>query len=117
MATDRAGGAPVVCVELGSPMLSPRRPEREITYDAARLAAFLRTDRTLRLLYSTPGQLGLVLDAAIALCGDETAPLPPERLGHGRWPTPSADAADLGTGSQGRSRPARCRCARGSRRE
>ncbi|HNN92609.1 MAG TPA: tetratricopeptide repeat protein [Pseudomonadota bacterium] len=80
VATDGAGGAPVVCVELGSPMLSPRRPEREITYDAARLAAFLRTDRTLRLLYSTPGQLGLVLDAAIALCGDETAPLPPERL-------------------------------------
>ena len=73
-------GSPVVCVELGSLMLSPRRSEREVTYEAARLAAFLRGDRVLRMLYTTPAQLGLVLDAALALAGNESAPRPAEKI-------------------------------------
>lgn len=60
-------GAPVVCVELGAPIVSPRRDEREVTYELARLAAFLRNDRVLRTLYGTAPALGLMIDAAIAL--------------------------------------------------
>jgi len=73
-------GSPVLCVELGSPILSARRAEREVTYEAARLAAFLRGDRVLRTLYTTPAQLGLVVDAALALAGDESAPRPAEKI-------------------------------------
>lgn len=79
VASDGAS-SPVLCVELGSPILSPRRAEREVTYEAARLAAFLRGDRVLRTLYTTPTQLALVLDAALALAGDESAPRPAEKI-------------------------------------
>jgi len=72
--------SPVLCVELGSPLLSPRRSEREVTYEAARLAALLRSDRVLRVLYATPTQLALVIDAVLALAGDESAPRPSDKI-------------------------------------
>ncbi len=64
-----AGGAatPVVCLELGAPLLNPRRPEREVLYEMGRIAAFLRPERLIRAIYPTGAQLALLIDAALRL--------------------------------------------------
>ena len=66
-----SAAGPVTCVLLGRPLLAPKRPEREVTYEVGRLAALLRPERMLRNVYSTPAQLGLIIDAALALGGGE----------------------------------------------
>ncbi len=62
---------PVICALLGKALLSPRRPEREVTYEIGRMAALLRPERMLRTLYASAAQLGLIIDAALALSGEE----------------------------------------------
>lgn len=68
---DREAGvtSPALVIELGPAIVNPRRAEREVTYEVARLAALLRPERLPRSLYSSPGQLALIVDAVIALAG------------------------------------------------
>lgn len=77
VALDRGAGAtaPTVCVELGAPLLNPRRPEREVMYEIGRLAALLRPERAIRALYPTEAQLGVVIDAVTLLGTDATHPV------------------------------------------
>jgi hypothetical protein len=68
MDAERAGGAgPVVCLELGAPLLNPRRPEREVLYEMGRIAAFLRPERLIRAIHPTAPPLALLIDAAMRL--------------------------------------------------
>jgi len=68
---------PVFCVRLGKPLLSPNRPEREVTYEVGRLAALLRPERALAAVYSTAAQLGLIIEAALTLGGRPAAAASP----------------------------------------
>ena len=73
--SERPGAAvPVVCLELGAPLLNPRRPEREVLYEVGRIAAFLRPERLIRAIYPTVPPLGLLIDAAMRLGAEGSAP-------------------------------------------
>lgn len=63
------GSSPVLCVELAPSLLDGKRPEREVLYEFGRLAALLRPERALRAVYPTEVQLGLIVEAAMALGG------------------------------------------------
>lgn len=63
------GSSPVLCVELMPSLLDGKRPEREVLYEYGRIAALLRPERALRAVYPTEVQLGLIVDAAMALGG------------------------------------------------
>lgn len=65
-----AGDRPVTALRIGAPLLSPKRPEREVMYEVGRLAALLRPERSIRVAYDTPAKLGAVIDAVIAAGGD-----------------------------------------------
>jgi len=69
---ERAAGASpsVVCLELGAPLLNPRRPEREVLYEIGRVAALLRPERAIRAVYATAAPLALLIEAAVRL-GDK----------------------------------------------
>lgn len=69
---ERAAGSapPVVCLELGAPLLNPRRPEREVLYEIGRVAALLRPERAIRAVYATAAPLALLIEAAVRL-GDK----------------------------------------------
>ena len=69
--TTTSSGHPVVCLELGAPLLNPRRPEREVLYEIGRVAAFLRPDRAIRAVYATVAPLALLIDAAMRLGGKD----------------------------------------------
>lgn len=69
-----APSLPTFCLLLGKPLLSPKRPDREVTFEIGRLAATLRPERALRNVYSTASQLGLIIDAAMAL-GSDSGPV------------------------------------------
>ncbi|MDW8283151.1 MAG: tetratricopeptide repeat protein [Myxococcales bacterium] len=64
------GQAPVICVQLGASLLNPKRPEREVMFEIGKLCALLRPKRALQTLLPTAAQLGLLIDAAIALGGE-----------------------------------------------
>lgn len=70
---NRPGALPATCVELGLPLISPRRPEREVTFEIARLGALLRPERAIRFVAGKSGSLGLMLDAALALSSGDNA--------------------------------------------
>ena len=61
---------PVVCLELGAPLLNPRRPEREVLYEIGRVAGLLRPERAIRAVYATAAPLALLIEAAVRL-GDK----------------------------------------------
>ena len=69
--TTTSSGQPVVCLELGAPLLNPRRPEREVMYEIGRVAAFLRPERAIRAVYGTVAPLALLIDAAMRLGGKD----------------------------------------------
>jgi hypothetical protein len=75
-----APSLPAFCLLLGKPLLSPKRPDREVTFEIGRLAATLRPERSLRNVYSTAAQLGLIIDAAMALGGGDSGPAPSMRV-------------------------------------
>jgi hypothetical protein len=70
-----AASLPTFCLLLGKPLLSPKRPDREVTFEIGRLAATLRPERALRNVYSTAAQLGLIIEAAMALGGGDAGPV------------------------------------------
>src|SRR5207245_566907 len=57
--------APVWLV--GAPLTGDKRPERELAFEISRRAAHLKPERFLRWIFPQPGQLGHIIDAAIAL--------------------------------------------------
>jgi tetratricopeptide (TPR) repeat protein len=63
------GASPALCAELSPALLDGKRPEREVMYEFGRLAALLRPERALRVIYPTAAQLGLIVDAALSVAG------------------------------------------------
>ncbi len=70
---DRGAAPPVVCLELGAPLLNPRRPEREVLYEIGRVAALLRPERAIRAVYPTAAPLALLIEAAVRLGAQDGA--------------------------------------------
>ena len=66
---DKAQYVPVFV--LGAPLVGDKRGEREQVFELARRVAQLRPERLLRLVLPQPQQLGLVIEAAMALGGDD----------------------------------------------
>ena len=63
------GASPALCAELSPALLDGKRPEREAMYEFGRLAALLRPERALRVVYPTAAQLGLIVDSALSIAG------------------------------------------------
>lgn len=69
---------PVVCAELGPPLLDPSRPEREILYEVGRMAGTLRPERAARLVLADEQDLAEILEAVFLLANQEGSKnLPP----------------------------------------
>ncbi len=58
---------PIPCLVFGAPLVGEKRPERELLFELTKKLAYLRPERYLRFVFPQPAQLGLVIDAAIAL--------------------------------------------------
>jgi golgin subfamily B member 1 len=62
---------------LGAPLVGDKRAEREQVFELARRVANLRPERLLRFIMPSPQQLGLVIDAAIAIGSEQDGGAPP----------------------------------------
>ncbi len=61
---------PVPVLLLGQPLLSDKRPERELAFELGRKLAHLRPERLLRFILPQPAQLQHIIEAALALGAD-----------------------------------------------